>query len=363
MNDVLKEAIHFLHTYYEENKLPINERDARIEAVTKEIEETKTYTHTFEELSYGAKLAWRNSNRCIGRLFWNQLHVFDERDTTNLEDVMNALFRHIDYATNDGKIRSTITIFPAKRPDGTEPIRLRNHQLLRYAGYDTTGDPASRTFTKFCESLGWQGAKTPFDILPLVIENEHGDCLWRNIPSSIIREVPITHPEYDFTSLQLQWYAVPIISDMILEIGGIEYTAAPFNGWYMGTEIGARNFADTDRYNQLPAVAHLLGLDTSSNRALWQDRALVELNIAVLHSYEQHGVTLVDHHTASKQFEIFEKTEEKACRHITGNWTWLIPPLSPATSHIFHRPFDNTTLKPNFFYRKKEQTGSPFHTK
>jgi nitric oxide synthase oxygenase domain/subunit len=27
----------------------------------------------------------------------------------------------------------------------------------------------------------------------------------------------------------------------------------------MGTEIGARNLADTDRYNLLPAVADLLG--------------------------------------------------------------------------------------------------------
>ena len=39
---------------------------------------------------------------------------------------------------------------------------------------------------------------------------------------------------------------------MCLEIGGICYPAAPFNGWYMGTEIGARNLADTDRYDQLP---------------------------------------------------------------------------------------------------------------
>jgi nitric-oxide synthase len=38
---------------------------------------------------------------------------------------------------------------------------------------------------------------------------------------------------------------------MKLEIGGIEFTACPFNGWYMVTEIG-RNLADTNRYNKLP---------------------------------------------------------------------------------------------------------------
>ena len=37
--------------------------DKRIKRDRKEIEHTGTYTHTLEELSYGAKLAWRNSNR------------------------------------------------------------------------------------------------------------------------------------------------------------------------------------------------------------------------------------------------------------------------------------------------------------
>ena len=64
----------------------------------------------------------------------------------------------------------------------------------------------------------------------------------------------------------------------LLEIGGIMYTAAPFNGWYMGTEIGARNLADEGRYNKLPLIAKLMGQDTSSETTLWRDRALVELN-------------------------------------------------------------------------------------
>ena len=55
----------------------------------------------------------------------------------------------------------------------------------------------------------------------------------------LVKEVAITHPELpEFEDLQLKWYAVPMISDMKLEIGGIDYVAAPFNGWYMGTEIG-----------------------------------------------------------------------------------------------------------------------------
>lgn len=51
--------------------------------------------------------------------------------------------------------------------------------------------------------------------------------------------------------MKLKWYAVPAVSSLLLDIGGLEFTAAPFNGWYMSSEIGARNFGDEYRYNLL----------------------------------------------------------------------------------------------------------------
>jgi nitric-oxide synthase len=103
----------------------------------------------------------------------------------------------------------------------------------------------------------------------------------------------------------------------------------------------------------LPQVAKLMGLDTTSETTLWRDRALVELNIAVLHSFKKAGVSIVDHHTAAAQFKLFEEREAKAGRALTGNWTWLIPPLSPATTHIFHNSYDNRLVKPNFGVQEK----------
>ena len=38
---------------------------------------------------------------------------------------------------------------------------------------------------------------------------------------------------------------------MLLEIGGLEFSACPFSGWYMGTEIGVRDYCDNSRYNIL----------------------------------------------------------------------------------------------------------------
>lgn len=47
----------------------------RLEEVTKEIETTGTYQLKDTELIYGAKHAWRNAARCVGRIQWSKLQV------------------------------------------------------------------------------------------------------------------------------------------------------------------------------------------------------------------------------------------------------------------------------------------------
>ncbi|KIL47125.1 nitric oxide synthase oxygenase [Jeotgalibacillus campisalis] len=355
-NPLLEKAESFIHQYCQEMNIGPAEKEKRIEEVQNSILTTGTYSHTTSELQFGARAAWRNSNRCIGRLFWNSLQLFDARDALSKEEVKEALFNHIDYATNDGKIRSTVTIF-APREKNKGPIRIFNHQLIRYAGYvkengEVIGDPHSISFTQFCESLGWRGKGTKYDVLPLVVQLHEGEPFYFNLPPDMIKEVVIKHrsiPEID--ELQLKWYAVPIISDMKLEIGGIDYIAAPFNGWYMETEIAARNFADEKRYHELPSVAEKMGLSTKLASNLWKDRAIIELNQAVLDSFKQAGVSMVDHHTAGNQFALFEEKEALEGREVTGDWSWLVPPVSPASSHIFHKRYKNTWNSPNFLYQ------------
>lgn len=356
INDLLKQAKEFIYSCYKELHKSEQELESRWNEVNKQILSQGLYEHTTEELEYGARVAWRNSNRCIGRLFWESLHVIDKRSLNTEEEIIEALYNHIEYATNKGRIRPTITIFSQRTPD--KEVRIWNHQLVRYAGYQTEqgliGDPHSLSFTKACINLGWKPRYGHFDVLPLVVQINENSPKVAEIPEAIVLEVPIRHPHYKwFVDLHLKWYAIPIISEMILEIGGITYTAAPFNGWYMGTEIGARNFADESRYNMLPQIANLMGLDSEKNISLWKDRALVELNIAVLHSFKEDGVSIVDHHTAAQQFKKFEERETELERSVTGNWSWLIPPLSPATTHIFHKPYNNELKTPNFFCQPK----------
>ena len=89
----------------------------------------------------------------------------------------------------------------------------------------------------------------------------------------------------------------------------------------MGTEIGARNLADHDRYNMLPAIAEIFNLDTTKHASLWRDRALVELNIAVLHSFKEDGVSIVDHHTALSSLNCLrrQKNQQEEKLQATGH--------------------------------------------
>lgn len=68
--------LHFIisfNLYHFRHKSPAHE--TRLQQVQKDIEATGTYHLTETELIYGAKLAWRNSARCIGRIQWSKLQV------------------------------------------------------------------------------------------------------------------------------------------------------------------------------------------------------------------------------------------------------------------------------------------------
>ncbi|WP_084598801.1 nitric oxide synthase oxygenase [Actinoplanes subtropicus] len=331
------EAEDFLRRCYVENPR-LGPVEPRLAIVRAQIAATGSYVHTTDELAHGAKMAWRNAGRCIGRLYWRSLLVLDRRRARTADEIFSLLVHHLR-AAGEGQLRPVISIFAAAQP-GQPHARVWNEQLIRYAGYRdedgrTVGDARQVGFTAAMSGFGWRGKGEHFDVLPLVIETPAEGVRLYELPERAIREVPITHPEYGwFTELGLRWHAVPAISNMRLTIGGVHYPLAPFNGWYMGTEVGARNFADTDRYDLLPAVAARLGLDTSRESTLWRDRALVELNRAVLHSFEKAGVKMSDHHTESRRFLTHLRNEEKAGRPVPADWTWIVPPMSGSLTGV-----------------------------
>jgi nitric-oxide synthase len=356
---VMEEARAYLVQFFRDKGAP-KAFAARWTEVSAEIERTGTYAQSYDELSFGAKLAWRNSVRCIGRLFWNGLMVRDARQLTAEEDILESLVEHIDLATNGGNLRAVMTVFRPAGPDGRGP-RIWNGQLLRYAGYrnadgSVTGDPANADLTEKALKLGWKGGRrTKFDLLPLIVQMPGRAPKWLKIPRRVVREVPLSHPDYAwFADLGLKWYALPAVSDVLFNVGGVKYTAAPFNGWYMATEIGARNLSDPQRYNLLPVMAEKLGLDTRRASTLWRDRAQIELVRAVCYSFERDGVKLVDHHTAANDFMQFLEMEEASGRCVHMRWSWITPPVGGSTTPVFHIDEDqhpDIELLPNFSYQ------------
>ncbi|CAH0554483.1 unnamed protein product [Brassicogethes aeneus] len=356
--DVLKHAKDFLDQYFtsiRRSQSPAH--TARWEQVQKEINSTGSYQLTETELIYGAKLAWRNSVRCIGRIQWSKLQVFDCRYVTTTSGMFEALCNHVKYSTNKGNIRSAITIFP-QRTDGTHDFRVWNSQLLGYAGYrqqdgSVIGDPMNVEFTELCQKLGWKSAGSRWDVLPLVLSANGHDPDYFDVPMEYVLEIPLSHPTLNwFEDLGLKWYSLPAVSNMMFDCGGIQFTAAPFNGWYMSTEIGCRNLCDTHRLNMMEIIALKMGLDTRTPVTLWKDKALVECNVAVLHSFQQKGVTIVDHHTASESFMKHLENEVRLRHGCPADWVWIVPPLSGSATPVFHQEMALYYLKPSYEYQE-----------
>lgn len=313
-----------------------------------------------------ASEAWRNSARCIGRSMWEGLELLDARGANRHDEVFEACLQHLNYSTNGGRIRSTITVFdPVLR--GERGIRIWNSQLVRYAGYrladgSVLGDPGQLELTEQIRKLGWTPPSRPgaFDVLPLAIEIPGAGVKLFEIPPENVLEVRIRHPEFDwFEELGLRWHALPAIADMALVFDDWKFSAAPFSGHYMVTEIAVRNFGDEDRYNMLPVVAEKLGLSTRDRASFWKDRALVELCAAVMFSFKEDGVAVVDHHSAAQQFSRFVEKEESLGRSVPGDWSWLVPPMAGSTMDLYFRGYDESRPEPAFKYQKPAWGGGP----
>ena len=226
--------------------------------------------------------------------------------------------------------------------------------MLRYAGYRTStgrqvGDPAQNALTARIMELGWRPAGGDFELLPLVIETAaEGPCLFA-LPPDCRQEVRIGHGRHPWLEqLGLRWYAVPAVSDMALDLAGMLFRLAPFNGWYLDTEIAARNFSDINRFNVLPRLAEGLGLDLRDERSLWRDRAQLVLAEAVLQSFDQAGVKISDHHTIGYEFLDFCRQEQQLGREPEAEWSWMVPPMGGSLSVLYQEPFSSRALKPAY---------------
>ncbi|BAY16426.1 putative sulfite reductase [Anabaenopsis circularis NIES-21] len=354
---LLKKAKQFLEVIATEQGWELEHQKLRWTEIQAEVQATGTYSHTYEELAYGAQLAWRNASKCIGRIQWNNMVVRDCRHVTDPDEMFKELVEHLRLGTNGGNIQVIMTAFRPKQPKERWGPRLWNPQLLRYAAYEqpdgsVMGDRANLDLTQAVIKLGWQppSPRTPYDILPIVIEVPGMEPKLYEFPQDEILEIDIEHPTIaEFKSLGLRWYAIPAISNFRMDIGGITYACVPFNGWYMGTEI-MRDFMEEGRYDKLEEIAKVLQLDTSSEQTLWRDRVALELNVAVLHSFQKAKVTMVDHQSASRQYLAHDLREKKAGRECPAEWGWVVPPAGGSACPVWHHQTRDFYLEPAYHH-------------
>ena len=351
----IAEAEKFIWQFYAENP-QAGGAATRLAQVRGDVSRTGTYTHTPEELTWAARAAWRHAGRCSGRDKWRTLRVRDFRQVSDPGEVAAQTVEHLRVATGDGHVRSYMTVFAPDLPNRPGP-RILNSQAVRYAGHRAgggiTGDPVNAVLTDLAVLLGWEGSGGRFDVLPLVVADAAGKLHMAAVPADAVLEVPVTHPDFEwFAGLGLRWYAVPVITSMYLEAGGIRYPCVPFNGWYQAsTEVGVRNLGDAARYDMLPAVAEGMGLDTSSRSTLWPDRAAVELAVAVQHSFKAAGVMVTDHQSEMQRFARFAELERSLGRPWCAEWEWIVPPIGGSTTPAFHQTYPEAVLKPGFFHQ------------
>jgi nitric-oxide synthase len=151
--------------------------------------------------------------------------------------------------------------------------------------------------------------------------------------------------------LERLWEAAEVVP----AVGGhvITFVVVKSEPFLLGTQIMPRSLQiDKGRYNRLPQIAAAIGLEPTKRAPLWIDRALAVINEAVLFSFDQAGYKMTDHHTVSAKFDHFCQTETLNGRTVNGDWAWLVPPMSGATTPTFFKSFDSTVVLPNFLYQQ-----------
>ncbi|KAK2031523.1 nitric oxide synthase [Colletotrichum zoysiae] len=309
------------------------------------------WTQTFEELEFGLRMAWKHARKCIMRSEYGNLRLCDLRHVRTSKKMAETLIENLRVAYNSGEINPTVFVFPPRDINSRGPM-IWNSQLLSFAGYEQSngeilGDPANIELTNAIIELGWipPRFRSQWDLLPLVTMAEGEEPVITELPKHAFPLVHIRHPKHpELETLGLRWVPAPALSRLGFSIGGVQYTATPFIGWFMDAEIGVRNLADSFRYNALPQVAKAIGLVDGDvddlpdyERLAVLSRAQLELNYATYWSFAQAGVRMSDSLGAAEQFAQFDD------EHLMNNGFrlpsdpyWLAPPQGSIIP-IWHR--------------------------
>jgi nitric oxide synthase oxygenase domain/subunit/hemoglobin-like flavoprotein len=328
---MISAAQEFYQQVKEELNWSENQLQARLLQVEEEIQRSGTYIQTTAELEIGARLAWRNSAKCVGRIAWNTLKIRDCRHINDPSKMCDEMRNHLLEATAGTNIQSVMTVFKPQGPSEAFGTRFWSSQLVRYAAYknmltgEIIGDSANLALTEYLVSNKlWEPPEqiSRFDILPLVLKVPGKKKPFvKQLPKDSIFEVDLEHPTRpELSKLGLRWTTVPAISNFKMNLGGIVYQNMPFNGWFVSTEI-VRNLME--RYDVGPQMAQAIGLDME-NDPMWRQTVSCELERMVNHSFQKYKFTIVDPMTVGRSFcTHVQREREQFGRECPAQWSWI----------------------------------------
>ncbi|KAF4507907.1 hypothetical protein G6O67_004355 [Ophiocordyceps sinensis] len=367
------EAVDFLHQLHRDGIIKSDEAlGERISTVLDEIRRNAvvlpgtgrkdaeslpgSWHQTVEELEHGLRLSWKHARKCIMRSEYSYLKLHDLRHVKTSKEMGQVLVQGMCEAFNRGDIQPSVFVFPPKRPNRPGSM-VWNQQFLAFAGYrqpdgSVLGDPINVSLTESITSLGWEPPtiRTRWDLLPLVTMAEGDEPYLTPVPESLFPLVQIRHPNSQhslaFEKLGLRWVPAPALSQLGFDVGGVQYTATPFIGWFMDAEIGVRDLADSFRYNVLPSIVSALNLlqpgQELDELPQWErlavlSRAQTELTFAVHWSFLDAGVRMSDSLTASAMYSNFD--DQHLAKHgfrLPADPYWLAPPQGSIVP-VWHR--------------------------
>ncbi|MFE3784662.1 nitric oxide synthase oxygenase [Amycolatopsis sp. NPDC059090] len=345
MDEVKRRARRFLS----DPALP-GDRRVRVAQALRSLDEKGTYQLTGAELDHGLKMAWRNDPRCIRRgtyptlrqLSWDGVVRMDvSRTELTAERVIAAVGTYLREATNGGRLKPMIMVFPPDTPEGPR-LRIWNDQLIRYAGEarpdgSILGDPKHVDLTAALRRLGWAEPIGRQTVLPVAFQLHDGVPIWATLPKDDILEVRLTHPDFGWLrEVDFVWHALPAISRMVVVVGGLVLPAI-FSGWYVASEI----LENLHRFGVLHQFAERLGMDRR-DRFLLNRIEPIAFDI-IMHSFRSAGVMIEDPWAADANLHRFVEQEKSAGRVLCGDKSRLV--LAGATPDMHART--DTYLPPD----------------
>lgn len=249
-----------------------------------------------------------------------------------------------------------MTVFRPKQPDEQWGIKFWSDQLVRYACYEledgsTMGDLANKHLTKYLiEKKLWvpPEPRTQHDVLPVVFKMPGRDePIVHQFDKKYMDEAEIFHPDFpEVAKLGHKWASVPAINTFNMNLGGVEYGCMPFNGWFCSVEIVRDLMERYEGASEKWAAA--IGINPKTQK-MWKARVAHEIDVAVLHSFDKAGYTIVDPDTVGEQFMTHCKRERDAGRECPAQWSW-IGGLTGPINKTWHKEMRDFRKDPQYEY-------------